>query len=84
MKPACLLVLFVSLATAMERQRCKCSDTSVAEDLEWTRTECTKLDEEMKWCYGQAESYCSTGDKGSEFKIDCLKRSGKGCYADDC
>jgi hypothetical protein len=84
MKSASLIVLFVSLAMAMEGKRCKCSDTTVSQDLAWTRNECTKLQKVMKWCYGQAEEYCETGDEGSAFDEDCTNRSGDSCYADDC
>lgn len=84
MKSATLLLLCASLALAMEGKRCKCSDATPSQDLAWTRNECTKLDKVMKWCYGQAEYYCETGNKGDEFDEDCLKRTGTGCYADDC
>ncbi|KAF9348793.1 hypothetical protein BGX34_002243 [Mortierella sp. NVP85] len=67
----------------MEGMRCKCKSSSVREDEIWTKNTCSKLGKEIKWCYGDAEDYCETGDEGTRFRELCSGR-GEDCYAVDC
>ncbi|KAI7825978.1 hypothetical protein BC939DRAFT_475936 [Gamsiella multidivaricata] len=67
----------------MDGLRCKCDNTGVHDDEVWTNNECSALGKEVKWCYGAAEFYCETGDRGDEFRKHCASR-GSTCYADDC
>ncbi|KAG0345602.1 hypothetical protein BG004_003483 [Podila humilis] len=67
----------------MEGKRCKCKSKSVKEDEIWTKNTCSYLEKDIRWCYGEAEDYCETGNAGGEFSRLCSER-GKDCYAVDC
>ncbi|KAF9929518.1 hypothetical protein FBU30_001488 [Linnemannia zychae] len=49
----------------------------------WTKNRCSEIGKEIKWCYGEAQDYCETGNKSGEFRRLCSER-GADCYAVDC
>ncbi|KAK3809465.1 MAG: hypothetical protein J3Q66DRAFT_353956 [Benniella sp.] len=62
---------------------CKCRGSSRRENEIWTRNTCRSLGKDVIWCYDQAEFYCETGNKGTEFRQKCSDR-GEGCNAVNC
>ncbi|KAG0028930.1 hypothetical protein BGZ81_004281 [Podila clonocystis] len=79
----------------MEGLRCKCDGSSMgvflilfffklsSRDEIWTKNTCSKIGKEIKWCFGMAQDFCETGNKGTEFRELCSLR-GSDCYAVDC
>ncbi|KAF9324204.1 hypothetical protein BG006_000766 [Podila minutissima] len=49
----------------------------------WTKNTCSSIGKEIKWCYNEAQDYCETGNKATEFRNRCSER-GSDCYAVDC
>ncbi|KAG0035248.1 hypothetical protein BGZ82_005358 [Podila clonocystis] len=86
------------MAYMMDGLRCKCQGSSMKATLFcscllplnnsryheiWTKNTCSKIGKEIKWCYGGAQDYCETDNKGTEFRELCSLR-GSDCYAVDC
>ncbi|KAF9392380.1 hypothetical protein CPB97_002071 [Podila verticillata] len=73
-----LVVLCVAaVAMAMDGLRCKCNNEI------WTKNTCSNIGKEIKWCYGAAQDFCETGNRGNDFRNFCSQR-GNDCYAVDC
>ncbi|KAF9378386.1 hypothetical protein CPC16_011339 [Podila verticillata] len=49
----------------------------------WTKNTCSKINKEIKWCYGAAQDFCETDNRGNDFRTLCAQR-GNDCYAVDC
>ncbi|KAF8930911.1 hypothetical protein BGZ52_000345 [Haplosporangium bisporale] len=49
----------------------------------WTKNTCSVINKEIKWCYGAAQDFCETDNRGNDFRTLCARR-GNDCYAVDC
>ncbi|KAG0089002.1 hypothetical protein BGZ92_005439 [Podila epicladia] len=88
-----LVVLCIAaVAMAMDGLRCKCKNASMGvlsiffvcsiHEI-WTKNTCSSLNKGIRWCYGAAQDFCETGDKGDTFRSRCSQR-GSDCFAVDC
>ncbi|KAG0100342.1 hypothetical protein BGZ93_002211 [Podila epicladia] len=75
------LVVLCIAAVAMAMDGLRCNDLYSYEI--WTKNTCSSLNKGIRWCYGAAQDFCETGDKGDTFRSRCSQR-GSDCFAVDC